>query len=395
MIILWYIRLADKVVTDSGISKSLMNPNGFLIFPCHTFHIKVFLEVARMRFVKLLSFIVIALFFVAHPALGRTINGAGATFPYPAYAKWAWMYNRATGVKLNYQSIGSGGGVKQIKAKTVDFGASDAPLKPAELKKHGLMQFPMIMGGVVPVANLPGIRANQLVLSGSVLADIFLGKIRRWNNARIAKENPGAKLPTMAITVVHRADGSGTTWIFTNYLSKVSRDWRKKVGNAKAVSWPTGIGGKGNEGVAGFVRKVRGALGYVEYAYALQNKMTSFKLVNHDGNAVAPTAENFQAAAAGADWAGAEGYYMVLTNQPGPQAWPITGASFVLMHKRQVRADRALAVLSFFDWCYRNGTKAAMALDYVSMPESVVRMVEASWAGEIRAQDGGAIWPAR
>jgi len=345
------------------------------------------------RLMVCLGFALAALPLAASAA--TTINGAGATFPYPAYGKWAWMYNKATGVRLNYQSIGSGGGVKQIKAKTVDFGASDAPLKPAELSKNGLMQFPMIMGGVVPVANLKGIKANQMTLSGGVMADIFLGRITRWDDPRIKALNAGLNLPSKAITVVHRADGSGTTWIFTNYLSKISPEWQKKVGNAKAVAWPVGIGGKGNEGVASFVKKVPGSLGYVEYAYALQNKMTSLKLVNHDGNPVAPTAENFQAAAAGADWAGAEGYYMVLTDQPGAGSWPITGASFILMHKRQSHPERALAVLNFFDWCYRNGAKAAMSLDYVPMPDQVAKMVRASWRREIKGTAGKTIWTGR
>lgn len=323
----------------------------------------------------------------------ETITGAGATFPYPAYGKWAYLYNKETGVKLNYQSIGSGGGVKQIKAKTVDFGASDAPLKPDELEKFGLMQFPMIMGGVVPVVNIPGIGANQLVLSGTVLADIYLGKITQWNDPFIQNLNPGVDLPKDPIAVVHRADGSGTTWIFTNYLAKVSMPWAKDVGNAKSVDWPTGLGGKGNEGVANFVHRIPGSIGYVEYAYALQNKMASVKLNNRDGHAVAPTAENFQAAAAGADWAHAKGYYMVLTDQPGAQSWPITGASFILMYKQQENAASAKAVLKFFDWCYKNGAKAAMSLDYVPMPEKVVEMVEKTWATDIRSQDGSPIWP--
>ena len=323
----------------------------------------------------------------------QTINGAGATFPYPVYSRWAWMYNRATGTRLNYQSIGSGGGIRQIKANTVDFGASDAPLEPAELERHGLFQFPMIMGGVVPVVNLAGLRANDLILPGPVLAGIFLGRIRKWNDPAIAAANPGARLPGQAITVVHRADGSGTTWIFTNYLAKVSPEWKKKVGCAKAVAWPAGIGGKGNEGVASFVKKVPGAIGYVEYAYALQNKMSTVRLINHDGAAVAPTAETFQAAAAGADWDHARGYYMVLTNQPGAGSWPITGASFIILHRRQARPERARAVLAFFDWCYRKGAKAALALDYVPMPQKVIRMVEASWSKELRGPDGGPVWP--
>ncbi|MDX8401309.1 MAG: phosphate ABC transporter substrate-binding protein PstS [Mariprofundaceae bacterium] len=321
-----------------------------------------------------------------------TINGAGATFPYPVYSKWAWAYNKETGVRLNYQSIGSGGGIKQIKARTVDFGASDAPLKPEELDKYGLMQWPQIMGGVVPVVHLPGIRSGQLRLSAANLADIYLGKITKWDDPRIAADNPGLALPHRDITVVHRADGSGTTWIFTNYLAKVSDEWKAKVGNAKSVAWPVGLGGKGNEGVAAFVRKVNGAIGYVEYAYALQNKMTSVLLQNHDGNFVAPTSANFQAAAAGADWAHAKGYYMVLTNQPGANSWPITGASFILMYKVQDKPAQAREVLKFFDWAFHHGQKMAESLDYVPMPESVVKMIEKSWREEIKDRQGNPVW---
>jgi phosphate transport system substrate-binding protein len=274
----------------------------------------------------------------------------------------------------------------------VDFGASDAPLKAEELDESGLLQFPMIMGGVVPVMNLSGIGANQITLSGDVLADIYLGKITRWNDERIQKLNHELKLPGDAIAVVHRADGSGTTWIFTNYLSKVSDAWSKNVGNDKAVNWPVGIGGKGNEGVANFVNTVAGSIGYVEYAYALQNRMASIKLVNHDGNAVAPTAENFQAAAAGADWAHAKGYYMVLTDQPGATSWPITGASFILMYKKQEHPQKAVEVLKFFAWSYKNGGKAAMELDYVPMPEKVIEMVEKTWATDIRSADDKPLW---
>ena len=322
-----------------------------------------------------------------------TITGAGATFPYPVYSKWAYIYNKDTGVQLNYQSIGSGGGIKQIKAKTVDFGASDAPLKPEELDEAGLMQFPMIMGGVVPVVNISGIGAGQLKLSGDIVADIYLGKITKWNDPKITGMNPGVTLPDKSITVVHRADGSGTTWIFTNYLSKVSPEWKDKVGNDKSVAWPTGVGGKGNEGVSAYVGKVDGSIGYVEYAYALQNKMASVQLKNQAGNFVSPTAENFQAAAAGADWAHAKGYYMVLTDQPGANSWPITGASFILMYKKQENPAEAKEVLKFFAWSYANGGEAAMALDYVPMPESVVKMVENSWHEEIEDASGNAIWP--
>jgi len=267
----------------------------------------------------------------------NTISGAGATFPYPVYAKWAEAYNNKTGVKMNYQSIGSGGGIKQIKAKTVDFGASDAPLKAEELDKAGLMQFPMVMGGVVPVVNLPGIKPGGIKLTPALLADIYLGEIKHWNDKRIQAANPGVNLPSKRITVVHRSDGSGTTWIFTNYLTKVSKTWAGKVGNNKAVAWPAGVGGKGNEGVASYVSRIKGSIGYVEYAYALQNKMTYALLQNREGHFVAPTSEAFQAAAANADWSHAPGFYMVLTDQPGNDSWPITGATFILVYKSQAK----------------------------------------------------------
>jgi len=321
-----------------------------------------------------------------------TLNGAGATFPFPVYSKWAYTYHKETGVKLNYQAIGSGGGIRQIKARTVDFGASDAPLKPAELDKSGLMQFPMIMGGVVPVVHIAGIKAGQLKLTASNLADIYLGKITQWDDSRITSDNAGLSLPHQDISVVHRADGSGTTWIFTNYLAKISSEWADKVGNAKAVSWPVGLGGKGNQGVAAFVSKVAGSIGYVEYAYALQSHMASILLRNHDGNFVAPTAANFQAAAAGADWADARGYYMVLTNQPGAGSWPITGASFILMYKIQANPSQAREVLKFFAWSYKNGGKSAEALDYVPMPKAVVKMVENTWKKVLRDRSGNPIW---
>ncbi len=321
-----------------------------------------------------------------------TINGAGATFPFPVYAKWAEAYYKATGVKLNYQSIGSGGGIKQIKAKTVDFGASDAPLKPAELDKFGLIQWPQIMGGVVPVVNLPGIKSGQLKLSQKALADIYLGKITKWNDAALQALNPGVKLPDSDITVVHRSDGSGTTYIFTNYLNKISADWKAKVGFGKAVSWPAGVGGKGNEGVASYVSRIPGGIGYVEYAYALQNHLTSTLLENREGNYVAPTAANFQAAAAGADWAKAKGYYLLLTNQPGTKSWPISGASFILVYKAAANPEKTAAVLKFYDWSYHHGAKMANDLLYVPMPEKVIKMVENTWKASIKANDGAAVW---
>ncbi|RUM91413.1 MAG: phosphate ABC transporter substrate-binding protein PstS [Thermodesulfatator sp.] len=323
----------------------------------------------------------------------KAISGAGATFPYPVYAKWAAAYYKLTGIKMNYQSIGSGGGIKQIKAGTVDFGASDAPLKPSDLNNAGLMQFPMIMGGVVPVVNLRGIKPGQIRLSNELMADIYLGKVKKWNDKRIADENPGLGLPARNIIVVHRADGSGTTWIFTNYLSKVSKAWKEKVGCAKAVAWPAGIGGKGNEGVASYVRRLPGSIGYVEYAYALQNKLTYIKLKNRAGSFVAPESKTFQAAAANADWEHSEGFYVVLTDQPGKDSWPITGASFILMHKVQKKPGTARAVLKFFDWCYRNGKKMAEELGYVPMPGKVITLVEEAWKSQIKDSSGQPVWP--
>jgi phosphate transport system substrate-binding protein len=320
------------------------------------------------------------------------INGAGATFPYPVYAKWAESYAKLKGVRLNYQSIGSGGGIKQISAKTVDFGASDAPLTPEKLDKIGLMQFPMVMGGVVPVINVPGLEPGSVKLSSEALADIYLGKIKKWDDAKIASLNPGVNLPSRKITVVHRSDGSGTTWIFTNYLTKVSKDWANKVGNDKSVAWPTGVGGKGNEGVASYVGRIKGAIGYVEYAYALQNKMNYVKLRNHDGNYVKPDSASFQAAAGNADWAHADGFYMVLTDQPGAKSWPITGATFILVYNQQDKPDNGRAVLKFFDWSYRHGGKMAENLDYVPMPESVIDLVESTWSKKIKDAAGHAVW---
>jgi phosphate transport system substrate-binding protein len=345
---------------------------------------------------KILAIIMgITILFTVPPAEAtevKAISGAGATFPYPVYSKWADAYNKETGVKVNYQSIGSGGGIKQIKAKTVDFGASDAPLKPGDLDKSGLLQFPMIMGGVVPVVNLADMKSGDLKMSNALLADIYLGKIRKWNDSRIKAENPDLSLPSKNIMVVHRSDGSGTTWIYTNYLSKVSAEWKSKVGNGKAVAWPVGIGGKGNEGVASYVKRIKGSIGYVEYAYALQNHLTYAKLKNRDGGFVEPSSETFQAAAANADWAHAKGFYMVLTNQPGKNSWPITGASFILVYKKQAKPDTARAVLTFFDWAYRNGAKMAEDLDYIPIPAKVVKLVESTWQREIKDPEARPIW---
>ncbi|MEW5823379.1 MAG: phosphate ABC transporter substrate-binding protein PstS [Pseudomonadota bacterium] len=324
----------------------------------------------------------------------KQINGAGASFPYPIYSKWAEAYAAKTGIKLNYQSIGSGGGIKQIKAKTVDFGASDAPLKGEDLAESGLVQFPMVMGGVVPVVNIEGVKSGDIVLDGELLAEIFLGNVSKWNDAKIKAMNPGVNLPDAEITIVHRADGSGTTAIFTDYLKKVSTKWADEVGAGTAVKWPVGLGGKGNEGVASYVGRVKGSIGYVEYAYALQNNLAYTKLKNKDGQSVSPTSEAFQAAAAGADWKSAPGYGVVLTNQPGAASWPITGATFILMHKDQAKPEVAKEVLKFFSWSYHNGQKMADELHYVPMPEAVVNMVEATWAAEFKDASGKAIWDA-
>ncbi|MHB1591242.1 MAG: phosphate ABC transporter substrate-binding protein PstS [Sulfuricella sp.] len=325
-------------------------------------------------------------------AFAVDITGAGATFPYPIYAKWAEAYKVKTGTRLNYQSIGSGGGIKQIQAKTVDFGASDMPLKLEELDKNGLMQFPAVMGGVVPVINVAGITPGQIKLNGTVLADIFLGKIKKWDDPAIVALNKGAKLPDAAITVVHRSDGSGTTFIFTDYLSKVSPEWKTKVGENTSVAWPAGVGGKGNEGVASYVKQIKNSIGYVEYAYALQSKMTYTQLQNRDGQFVQPVAESFKAAAANARWDKAPGFYEILTDEPGKRSWPITGATFILMHKVQSKPENAAEVLKFFDWGYTNGGKMALEMDYIPMPESVVKLVKGAWKAQIKDASGKAIW---
>ena len=329
---------------------------------------------------------------VAAPVLGADITGAGATFPYPIYAKWADAYRKATGVGLNYQSIGSGGGIKQITAKTVDFGASDAPMKVEDLEKNGLIQFPAVMGGVVPVLNVKGLEAGKLRLSGPVLVDIYLSKIAKWNDAAIVKLNPGLKLPDQAISVVHRSDGSGTTFLYTNYLSKVSNGWKSTVGEGTAVKWPTGVGGKGNEGVANYVARIDGSIGYVEYAYAKQNRLTYAVMANREGQFVAPEDDSFKAAAAGADWAKAPGMYLILTDQPGAKSWPITGASFILMHKVQEKPENAKEVLRFFDWAFRNGGAMAAELDYVPMPEAVTRLIQAQWKAQLKDSAGKPIY---
>ncbi len=332
--------------------------------------------------------VVAALTFASASALAIDITGAGATFPYPLYAKWASEYKKATNVGMNYQSIGSGGGIKQIKAKTVDFGASDKPLTPKELDDAGLIQFPTVMGGVVPVVNIAGVAAGQLKLTPEVLADLFLGKISKWNDSRITSINPGVALPDQAVTVVRRADGSGTTFIFTNYLSKVSAEWKQKVGEEASVQWPTGIGGKGNEGVANFVKLTQGSIGYVEYAYALQNKMNFTQLRNKDGQFVAPSEESFKAAASHAEWEKAPGFYEILTNEPGKQSWPITGATFVLMHKTQDKPESGKEVIRFFDWAYDKADKTALEMDYIPMPDNVVKLIRQSWKANLKDASG-------
>src|SRR6516164_8920559 len=328
---------------------------------------------------------------IAFTAQAADISGAGATFPYPIYAKWAAAYAEKTGVKLNYQSIGSGGGIAQIRARTVDFGASDMPLKPEVLDKDGLMQFPPVIGAEVMVVNLPGIQAGQMTLDGPTIASIYLGKIAKWSDPAIGKLNPGLKLPDTAIAVVHRSDGSGTTFIFTNYLSKVSPEWKEKVGSGTSIEWPVGIGGKGTEGVAALTARTAGAIGYVEYAYALQNKLVHTKLVNRDGATLEPGSKVFQAAAANADWKSTPGFYLILTDQPGKESWPITGATFILMHKKQDHPEKAKEVLNFFDWAYKNGGQLAESLDYIPMPPNAVAIFEDSWK-QIVGPDGKPVW---
>ena len=318
----------------------------------------------------------------------QEVTGAGATFPAPLYAKWASDYNKATGVRINYQSVGSGAGIKQIDSKTVAFGASDMPLKDEELAKKGQVQFPTVIGGVVPVVNIKGIAPGQLKLNGQVLGDIYLGKITKWNDAAIKALNAGLDLPDAAIAPVRRADGSGTTFIFTNYLSKVSPEWKSKVGEGTAVNWPAGAGGKGNEGVAAFVGRLPNSIGYVEYAYVKQNKMTYALMQNAAGSFVAPDDAAFKAAAAGADWS--RSFYQILTNQPGAQSWPLTGATFILMHKAQDKPTEAAAALKFFDWAFKNGDKTADDLDYVPMPPVVKTQIEKAW-GEIKDASGKAV----
>ncbi len=308
-------------------------------------------------------------------AFGEVINGAGASFPYPLYSRWAHAYYKETGIRINYQSIGSGGGVRQIRNRTVDFGASDAPLKPSEAKKYNLAQFPTVIGGVVLSYNLP---VKDLKLSTSAVCGIFLGKIKRWNHPEIKKANPDKDLPDTRITVIRRSDGSGTTWIFTNYLSKACPEWKEKVGYGKAVNWPTGIGAKGNEGVANYIRRVKGAIGYVEFAYAIENDLKVASVENREGNFVKPSVETFKAAASGAKWDPSKDFYEILTWQPGKNAYPIAGATFILLAKDYPK-ERNRKVIRFFDWAFRKGDKMALDLHYVPLPEEVKEKIRAYW----------------
>jgi phosphate transport system substrate-binding protein len=313
-------------------------------------------------------------------ALAADVTGAGASFIYPVMSKWSADYRKATKKQVNYQSIGSGGGIAQIKAATVDFGSSDAPLKPDELAKHGLAQFPSVIGGVVPVLNVPGIASGAMKLDGPTLANIFLGKITMWNDPAIAALNGGVKLPAQKITVVHRSDGSGTTFNFVNFLSKVSPEWKSKVGEGTSVKWPAGIGGKGNEGVAAYVKQIKGAIGYVEFSYALQNKLTYSRMKNAAGQFVNPSDDSFQSAAASADWANAKDFYLVMTNAPGEKSWPITATNFILMYKQPKDAAGAKAAKDFFKWVYASGDAQAKALDYVPLPDALVSQIETYWS---------------
>ncbi len=331
-----------------------------------------------MKFNMIRAAVAASLALVAGSVFAQNVTGAGATFPAPIYAKWASAYSKAAGIQINYQSVGSGAGIKQIKAKTVDFGATDMPLKDEELAKDGMAQVPTVIGGVVPVVNVKGIAPGQLKMTGDLLANIYLGAIKKWNDPAIAALNPGVALPDAPIAVVRRADGSGTTFIFTNYLSKVSSDWKSKVGEGTAVNWPTGAGGKGNEGVSAFVMRLPNSIGYVEYAYAKQNKMSHVTLKNAAGTFVQPDDATFKAAAASAEWS--KSFYQILTNQPGKDAWPLTGATFILMHKKQDKPEQGATALKFFEWAYANGDAAATELEYVPLPAAVKDLVRKQWA---------------
>jgi phosphate transport system substrate-binding protein len=335
-----------------------------------------------MNFVK--AIVAAGLVAASTSAFAADITGAGATFPFPIYSKWADAYKKETGNGLNYQSIGSGGGIKQIQAKTVTFGASDMPLKSEQLDKDGLVQWPMVMGAIVPVVNIEGVKPGEMVLDGETLGNIYLGKITKWDDPAIKKLNPDLKLPSEAIAVVRRSDGSGTTFNFTDYLSKVSPEWKSKVGSSTAVEWPVGVGAKGNEGVSGNISQTKNSIGYVEYAYAKQNKLTFTGLINKAGKTVQPTVEAFQAAASNADWEKAPGYYVILTDQPGEKSWPITASTFILMHKDPADKAAAAEALKFFKWAFAKGDKMAEELDYIPMPDNVVKMIEKTWSSDIK-----------
>ncbi|WP_242097182.1 MULTISPECIES: phosphate ABC transporter substrate-binding protein PstS [unclassified Sphingomonas] len=330
---------------------------------------------------------------LAGTAIAADLSGAGATFPAPLYARWAEMYGKMGGGRLNYQAIGSGGGIKQIKAKTVDFGASDKPLKPAELQSAGLYQFPTVVGGVVPIINLPGLRAGRLRLTGEILGDMYLGKVTRWNDPRIVKLNPQLGMPNVPVTVVHRSDGSGTSFLFTSYLSMKNGEFASKVGASDSVQWPTGLGGKGNDGVSAFVKQTVGSIGYVEYAYAKQNNASYALVANKANRFPAPVAASFGAAAAGAKWAQAPGNYLLLLDQPGANAWPITGATFILLYRNQTDPAKGAAVLKFFDWAYKSGDQAAASLDYVPLPAAVKAQMRKQWVTSVTA-DGKPVYTA-
>lgn len=336
-----------------------------------------------MNFVK--AIVAAGLVAVATPSFAADITGAGSTFIFPVLSKWADVYKKETGNGVNYQSIGSGAGIKQIEASTVTFGATDAPLKAEQLQKDGLSQWPMIMGAIVPVVNIDGVKAGDMVLDGPTLAEIYLGKITKWDDAAIKKLNPNLKLPSEAISVVHRADGSGTTFNFTDYLSKVSPDWKSKVGEGTAVEWPAGVGAKGNEGVAGNISQTRNSIGYVEYAYAKQNKLTYTQMVNKAGKTIQPTNAAFQAAASNADWTSAPGYYLILTDQPGDKSWPIVASTFILMHKEASDKASSQEALKFFKFAFEKGAKSAEDLDYIPMPDNVIKLIEKTWSADIKS----------
>jgi phosphate transport system substrate-binding protein len=339
---------------------------------------------------RALTIVFVFAVYLLSPAAAHAVDvtGAGSTFVYPILAKWADTYKKETGVSVNYQSIGSGGGIKQIQGNTVDFGATDMPLKSEDLAKDGLVQFPIINGADVAIVHVGDIKPGQMKLTGPVLADIFLGKIKKWNDPAIVALNKDLKLPDSAITVVHRSDGSGTTFIFTNYLSKVSEEWKTKIGEGSAVNWPAGVGGKGNEGVASYVKQIDGSIGYTEFAYALQNNLAHAQLKNQAGNFVQPDSESFKAAVAGADWAKAQDYYLILTNAPGKTSWPIAGSTFILMQKSQDEPTHAKEVLKFFKWAYANGGASAAELHYVPLPTNVSKLIEKTWAEKLKTASG-------